>query len=176
MKKSFALFLLVTGLCAVHPVMAQKPGKLFSFGFGLEGAVPVGDLSSSFSGGGGVTGRFSLHAGPGFATFTTGAIALIPQNASTTNLKTGVQVPMKFGYKYVFFPHLFVMGELGYSSFRTYYEDQNNNVVTNTNGGFTYAPSVGFQWGMLELAARYESIQVSGGNISFMGFRAGLNF
>jgi hypothetical protein len=176
MKRITSFFLAAALLFAALPSMAQRESKLFSFGFGIEGGIPLSDMKTSYTGGGGVTGRFSLHAGPGFVTFTAGGIAFAAQNISNNSLKTGVQIPIKAGYKYRILPHLFIMGELGYSSFRNYYEDQNNNVVTSSTGGFTYAPSIGANFGVLELAARYETVQLSGGNISFIGLRMGFNF
>ncbi|HTQ26945.1 MAG TPA: hypothetical protein VMI35_02410, partial [Puia sp.] len=158
------------------PALSQKPAKFISVGFGVEGGIPVGDMNNTFEGGLGLTARFSIHAGPGFATLTAGGIPFVSQNVENNDLKTGVQIPVKAGYKYMILPHLFIMGELGYSDFKNFYEDQNNHVTVNSYGGFTYAPSVGVNLGVLEFAARYETVQLSGGKISYVGFRMGFNF
>jgi len=152
--------------------------KLISVGFGIEGGLPANSATKDvFGGGGGVTARAALHLGPGFVTLTTGGIVFIPKNLQETNaVKTAVQIPIKAGYKYVLVGHLFVMGEFGYSVFKSYYEDQNNNVYSTSTGGFTFAPSVGVQWGATEVALRYESVQLSGGNFTYMGLRLGFNF
>jgi len=158
--------------------MAQKPGKLISVGFGLEAGVPVNKTTSdAFNFNGGMTARVSVHAGPGFATFTTGGIVFIPKNLDAYSLKASVQIPIKAGYKYIFERHFFVMGELGYSVFKTYYDDgQNSNLQSTSEGGFTFAPSIGLQFRVTELALRYESIHLSGGNVNYMAFRVGFNF
>jgi len=178
MKKIFTMVFTVCFLCIVLPSMAQKPGKLISVGFGLEAGVPINKTTADvFNFNGGVTARFSLHAGPGFATFTTGGILFIPKNADVNSLKASVQIPIKAGYKYIFVRHFFVMGELGYSVFNSYYgSGQNSNLHSTSTGGFTFAPSLGLQFRVMELALRYESIQLSGGNLDYLGFRVGFNF
>jgi len=176
MKRFLICILSVALLSLAKPATAQSLNKRFSIGFGLEGGVPSGNSSNVYNYTGGMTLRFSLRAGHGFATVTAGGIAFVPQNLNGQNLKAGLQIPIKAGYKYIIIPHLFVMGELGYSTFRFYYEDQYNNLQMTNSGGFTYAPAVGFQWHALEISARYETIQLSAGNQSFMGFRLGFNF
>jgi hypothetical protein len=177
MKKIFTLLFTVCLLGCMLPAMAQKPGKIFSAGFGLEAGIPLGDARTAFNATGGVTARFALRAGPGYATFTTGAIVFAPKNLYyDENLKASVQIPFKAGYKYSIIPHLFVMGELGYSSFQTYYDDGNDDIAHTSTGGFTYAPAVGAEWGVFEVSLRYESVHVSGGNVSYVGARCGFNF
>ncbi len=179
MKKIFTLLFTGILLSCVLPAMAQKPGKMFSAGFGIEGGWPVGDLKNSYGGYGGVTARFALRAGPGFATFTTGGILFAPKDVYNDYVKIAVQVPFKAGYKYIFLRHLFVMGELGYSSYITYYNDGDSyedDIKHSSTGGFTFAPTVGAQWGVFEVGLRYESTHVDGGNASYVGVRAGFNF
>lgn len=180
MKKIFTLLFTVCLLSFVLPAMAQKPGKIFSAGFGIEAGIPTGDLHNTFNATVGATARFALRAGPGYATFTTGAIVFAPKNLYyDQDLKASVQIPFKAGYKYRIVPHLFVMGELGYSSFQTYYDayyDGDDHLEHYSTGGFTYAPSVGGEWGVFEVSLRYEHITISGGSVAYMGARAGFNF
>jgi hypothetical protein len=176
MKRLFIILFSGFLLCSSLPTMAQSLNKLISVGFGFEGGVPVGNTASVYNFAGGITGRFALRAGHGFATFTAGGIAFIPQQLSGQNQNNAVQIPVKVGYKYIILRHLFVMGEVGYSSFRYYYEGSDNNLLVNRTGGFTYAPTVGVQFRVLELSARYETIQLNSGNVSYVGFRMGFNF
>src|SRR5882724_2140815 len=142
MKKIFTMVFTAGLLCAFVPSMAQKSGKLVSVGFGIETGIPVGTASDAFNFNFGATARVSVHAGPGFATFTTGGIVLIAKNLEQSySLKAGVQIPFKAGYKYVIANHFFVMGELGYSIFKSYYDvGDDSHLASTSSGGFTYAP------------------------------------
>jgi hypothetical protein len=170
------LIMIVAFFVCSGSAMAQKPGKFFSIGFGFEAGKPLNSAASVYDFTGGLTVRISLHAGPGFATITGGGIVFVPWEISEQNLKAAVQIPIKGGYKYIFLRHFFVMGELGYSLFRYYTEGTNNNLVTTRTGGFTYAPSVGVQLGIIELGLRYETIQLNTGDLSYLGLRLGFNF
>jgi hypothetical protein len=155
---------------------AQSAGKKWSIGFGFTGGIPLGNTKTAFNVAGGLDLRFSYKAGPGFATLSVGANAFIPKSFVGVSTKAGLQIPVKVGYKYVIVPHFFVMGEAGFSSFRSYYNGGNNNLVSNSVTGFTYAPSIGTEFGAFEVAVRYEGIAVSGGTVSFVGLRLGFNF
>ena len=156
--------------------LAQRPGKKFSVGFGFEGGLPTGDAKTYYQATGGMTIRFSVLAGPGYASFTTGGIGFIPKDLTASNVRAVLQVPAKFGYKYVITGPLFVMGELGYSHVVSYYKDQNDNLASSTSGGFTYAPAIGVQSHSFEFSIRYESVSLNGGSLSFVGGRLGFNF
>jgi hypothetical protein len=175
--KLLALLILITAFIGCSsPALAQKPGKFLSIGFGFEAGKPLNTAGTVYNFTGGMTVRVSLHAGPGYATITGGGIIFVPWQLSSQNLKAAAQIPIKAGYKYIFLRHFFVMGELGYSLFRYYTEGNDNNLVTTRTGGFTYAPTVGVQLGILELGLRYETIQLNTGNLSYLGLRLGLNF
>ncbi len=178
MKKIYSIIISLCLVSCVLPAMAQRQGKFFSVGFGMEGGIPVSDIKNIYSGSFGMTLRFSLHAGPGYATLTSGGIIFFPKNLdnNSEDLKVGAQIPVKAGYKYTIVGPLFVMGELGYSSFRYYYDDGEGNVAHTSKGGFTFAPSLGVQFGVTEFALRYESIRISDGNISTVGLHLGFNF
>lgn len=164
-------------VCAL-PAMAQRPGKMFSAGFGIEGGAPLNDAKDAYSFTFGATARVAVHAGPGFATFTTGGIMFVAKNIDQSNLKATVQIPFKAGYKYIFLDHFFVMGELGYSALETYYDNGNGDATLahTSTGGFTYAPSAGVQFRAMELALRYETVHANSANLSYLALRLGFNF
>ena len=178
MKKIFTMVFVAGLLCATIPALAQKEGKLVSVGFGVETGIPVGNAADVFNFNIGFTARVSVLAGPGYATFTTGGLIMIPKNLAESNsIKAGAQIPFKAGYKYIIAQRFFVMGELGYSIFKSYYDvGDDSHIVSTSSGGFTYAPSIGVNFGVTELALRYESIGLSGGHVDYLGFRAGFNF
>lgn len=176
MKRLLTIMLVGAMLCAAAPAFAQREDKFFSAGFGLEGGLPLGNTSNYYNFETGVTARFALHVGPGFATFTAGGIILPAKSLPESDLKAAVQMPFKFGYKYPLVGPLFVMGEIGYSSFLLYYDNGTQDYQHTSTGGFTYSPAVGVNLGVTELSMRYESVILNGGNLSYLGFRAGFNF
>jgi hypothetical protein len=176
MKKTKLTAICAVLLLACFSLSAQVDTKKFSVGFGLEAGKPTGDVKDSYNFTGGITVRFSYKAGPGFATFTTGAVGYVPKKGLGHDTKAALQIPFKAGYKFIFAQHVFVMGELGYSVYRYYYDDVNNNLASASTGGFTFAPSVGVNFGVFEAGLKYESIAISGGTVSDIGIRLGFNF
>jgi hypothetical protein len=176
MKKSIPVLFCGVLLLACFSLSAQKETKKWSLGFGLEAGTPLGDTKDNYNFDAGLTIRFSYKAGPGFLTFTSGAVAFDPKKVTGVKEKAALQIPFKAGYKYIFVKHLFVMGELGYSSYKYFYGGSNGNLVSSTTGGFTYAPSVGVNFGAFEAAIKYEAIAISGGTVSDLGLRLGFNF
>lgn len=177
MKKIISiLFLAVVMSFAYGNSSAQKLSKTFSFGLGLEGGIPTGDLKDVYNGAGGLTLRGSYHVGPGFATLTTGGIAFIPKSFDGEDAKAGLLIPVRAGYKYIFKDHFFVMGEMGYGSFKMYYSGENDELASESDGGFLFAPSIGAQFGVMEISLRYESLKVFESNVSTIGLRLGFNF
>jgi hypothetical protein len=173
-KKILACIFLSGFLFCSFGGSAQSLRKKFSIGFGLEAGLPEGDVKYPYDLTAGFTVRFSYRLGHGFATFTTGVIGYV-STLKDVNLRAAVQVPFKAGYKYIIGRHLFVIGEVGYSDFRAYYDEVNGRHSTD-NGGFTYAPTVGVQFGALELGVRYETVLAGGLNIGDAGLRLGFNF
>lgn len=176
--KKFQLFLIFGTLsifCASNAV-AQNLSKDFSFGFGLEAGLPTGDVKEAYNFAGGLTLRLSYHAGPGFITLTSGGIAFIPESFEGEDVKAGLLIPVKAGYKYIIQDRFFLMGEVGYGSFKQYYSDENNELASVSNGGFAFAPSAGVQFNAFEIGLRYESVSMPEGSLSFLGLRLGFNF
>jgi len=169
-----ALFCLL--LSASITANAQKETKKFSAGFGFEAGLPSGTANTSYHFTAGIGVRFSYHAGPGFITLSSGVFAYVPKTDQGKSTKASLQIPVKAGYKYVFYKPFFVMAEVGYSSFRVYYEGVNNAIAYNAASGFTYAPAIGVNFNAFELGIKYEATSVTGGALSTVGLRLGFNF
>jgi hypothetical protein len=166
----FSVFVLATGM-----VQAQKLSKKFSFGFGFDGGATSGAISNIYSGAGGLTLRAAYRVGPGFVTLTSGGLAYIPKSINGATPSVGLQIPVKAGYKFIFLKHLYAMGELGFSSFKIY-NAVGGTVTSTSTSGFTYAPSIGAQFGAFDIGIRYESTSVTGGSFNLLGARIGFNF
>ena len=187
MKKLFTIIFAACLLFSSIKTFAQKETKKWSIGILSEGGLPLGDAKNIYQATSGLSLRFSYHVGPGFVTLSGGAVAYIPKNlfspsnlfdtSGTSNFKIGLQIPIKVGYKFIFDHHFFVMAEVGNSIFRVYYDDGNDHVAsTKLSGGFTFAAAAGVQFGSYELGIKYETISVTGGSISNIGLRTGVNF
>lgn len=177
MKKSISILTFVVALSfAYSDSSAQKLTKTFSFGVGLEGGITTGDAKDAYPTNGGLTLRGSYHIGPGFATLTTGGIAFIPDDLEDEDAKVGLLIPVRAGYKYIIKDRFFAMGEVGYGSFKQFYSDEHDELVSRSDGGFLFAPSVGVQFGVVEISLRYESVSVGDENLSLLGLRLGFNF
>lgn len=155
---------------------AQKTSKKFSFGFGLEGAMPLGDAGKVFSFAPGLTLRASYKVGPGFATLTGGGLGFLPKKIDADNLSLSVQIPVKAGYKFIYKEHFFAMGEVGFSNFKTYFKSGEDELGSVSQSGATFAPTIGYQAGAFELGLRYEYTGFKHGNISTAALRLGFNF
>lgn len=173
---SLLLFAIILSLLSPSLVTAQKLSRTFSFGLGLEGGITTGDAKESYNANGGLTLRLSYHVGPGFVTLTSGAIAFVPKDLNAgADAKAGILIPVRAGYKY-YFKKLFAMGEVGYGSFKEFYNDATGNLVSISDGGFLFAPSVGVQLGVTEISIRYESVKIFDANLSSVALRLGFNF
>lgn len=178
MKKIFIEALLIFAIVlSGMQLEAQKLSKKFSFGIGIEGGLVTGVFKDTYGANGGLTLRGSYHAGPGFVTLTSGAIGQIPKTLDGEDLKAALLIPVRAGYKYIFKDHFFAMGEIGYGSLRTFYTDENDDLQSETSGGFLYCPSVGVQFGTTEISLRYESVNVDKAvTLSNIALRLGFNF
>lgn len=171
MKKKM-IFILLASLCVVA-ANAQKETKKFSAGFGIEGGIPGGNLSTLYNTAIGLTVRCSWHAGPGFVTLTSGLLGYPPKKVTGVPSKAGLQIPVRAGYKYIVQHHLFFMGEAGYSDFKTYYGNK-GNLISSNSGALLVAPSIGFQANAFEIGFRYDIFTNSTGSVA--GVRLGFNF
>jgi hypothetical protein len=171
MKKSAIIFLMIS-FCALK-TMAQKDSKKFSVGFGIEAGIPTSPLSDVYNASIGLTVRFSYHVGPGFITLTTGGVGYDPKTIPGVKKKVALEIPVRFGYKYII-NKFFVMGELGYASFKTYY-GQNGELLSTTSGTGIGALSAGINLNAFELGLRYGVNFKSSGGGDF-GVRVGFNF
>ncbi|HLZ89709.1 MAG TPA: hypothetical protein VKQ52_20790 [Puia sp.] len=171
MKKKMICILLAS--LWVMAANAQKETKKFSMGFGLEAGVPSGNLGNLYTTAIGLTIRASWHAGPGFATLTSGLLGYVPKKIIGVPSKAGLQIPVRAGYKYIIQHHLFLMGEVGYSDFNTYY-GYKGSLVSTSSGALLVAPSIGFQANAFELGIRYDMFTNSTGSVAAV--RLGFNF
>lgn len=185
MKKSLQFSLLIASLFFVHQVHAQKSGKPFSFGLGLEGGAILSDdqFKESFSSELGLSIKFSVKAGPGFVTFSPGALLVVPKSISEEEVKLGSHFPLRLGYKYIFAGKIFVMAEAGYASYTLYtanpnVEEQDVDIIKEKAKGFTYAPSIGVNLGKFEAGIRYDVTRLKEfeRNVGLLGARIGVNF
>ena len=146
--------------------------KKFRVGLGLEGALPTGDLSNGYSVGGGLTARFELRPLHNLAlNATAGAMIFAPKQVNSGyDIKPLLNIPIKFGVKYIFVGHLYGMIEAGNTNSHLYYYDQNSRSVLQTRtNNFTWAPSIGVQLIGFDIGLRYESF----GSSNFTGLRLG---
>src|SRR5690606_20690636 len=183
MKKVTLLIAIALSTLYVSQAYAQRNGKPFSFGFGFEGGPLVGDANFKdvFSSEFGLSLRFSYKAGPGYVTFTPGALLVIPKSVSEDDIKIGSHIPLKLGYKYIFAEKFFVMGEAGYGAYTFYSSDafsESDEIVKEKDGGFSFAPSAGVNLGKFEAGIRYETTRLKDfdTSVSLLGFRLGFNF
>lgn len=183
MKKTVLLLTLMLSALYFSDLYAQKSGKSFSFGFGLEGGQFLGDANfkEAFSTEAGLSLRFSVKAGPGYVTLSPGARLVIPKSLSEDDIKVGSHIPVRLGYKYIFAEKFFVMAEAGYSRYTFYSADiehESDEIIKENGSGFSYAPSVGVNLGKFEAGIRYEaaSLKDFDAKASLLGLRLGFNF
>jgi hypothetical protein len=171
MTKKMTVFL-VAMIC-LSTAQAQKETKKFSVGFGIEAGVPTGAAADAYTFATGLTLRLSWKAGPGFVTLTSGLIGYAPKLVDGVKPKAGLQIPVRVGYKYIIQHHLFLMGEVGYSDFNTYYGSK-GAIVSSNYGSMLVSPSFGYQAGAFEIGLRYSGNLSNGGSVA--GLRIGFNF
>lgn len=212
MKKQIFALLFTALLFATASVKAQtepaKPkGKVngFSFGIGLDGAIPLGALKeapSSYKIGGGGNLRFTQGLAQGFdLTLTAGGMAFVPEdlNNKTIDSKVSVFIPIKLGGRVMLGDNFYLMAEAGVAITKVY--QAKTLTITGTTGTveegfvngstFVYAPSMGVRFGGFDLGLRYEGISdVYGGKVvvlqngtapssksgGFLGLRIGYDF
>jgi hypothetical protein len=158
--KKLTLLLLLSGSGLF--VLAQKAGKITSFGLGLQGGVSPNVATTQFVNFG-MTARYSIHAGPGYAYIGTGFMA--------SREGFDFQIPLRIGYKFIFSKKFFVSEEPGYYFFR----DPDSYEGLTTDHGLSIATSVGVQFGIFDLGLQYDVI-VNHNNFSTIGFILGWNF
>ena len=202
-----AIVLLAATNVKAQTETAKPKGKAngFSFGIGLEGALPMGALkddAASYKYGGGITLRFSQGIAQNFDLLLTGgAIGFIPDDLDnkTLDTKAAVYIPVKLGARIMLGSTFYVMGEAGITFSKVYQATSVTVVgssVSTTEGfvngkTFCYAPTLGVRFGGLDLGLRYEGLSdiyggkspaVAGGTVAteksggFLGLRIGYDF
>ncbi|MBL4678125.1 MAG: hypothetical protein JKY70_18250 [Mucilaginibacter sp.] len=154
---------------------AQLRAQGFKLGLGVEGALPLGDMSDLYKVGVGLTfrGAISLPAA-GDVTLTSGAIAFLPKDLTYlgNDSKAQLNIPIKAGYRQMVQGPLYLMGELGATIVRSYYGDANGDLQSVGATRFTYAPSAGVILGSFDASLRYEGYKGQ----SFVAVRLGFGF
>jgi hypothetical protein len=173
MKRIFTMALVVLAALLASKVYAQDVKK-FTLGIAAEGALPLGNLNTVYSVGGGATLRAAFGLDESSAlTLTTGALAFIPKDMNGVDLKAQINIPVKAGYKYFLSGNFYGIAEAGFSFIKTYVPNYGGSGTTSvSNTEFTYAPGVGVQLGTFDASLRYEGYSGAG----FLGLRAGFNF
>lgn len=121
----------------------------FKFGVGINGALPVGNLSniSSFVIGGEVQGEYGFNDDLS-GIFTTGYTHFMEKNSN--GLKQGM-IPLLAGARYHATDKFFVGGQLGYGFF-----------TNGGSGGFAYKPQIGYRAGSFQITGSYNGISNNG--------------
>ena len=143
-------------------VIAQKPGKLQSFGIGLEGGVSPSIATTQYANLG-ITASYSFLAGPGYAYLGTGYMV--------SRAGLNFQIPIRVGYKYIFSKRYFVSEEFGYYLYR----DPDSYAGQTVDRGLSLATSVGFQFSVFNVGLQYDAI-INRSDLSTIGFVLGWNF
>lgn len=187
MKKVLFVAAIAIAVLIANQAHAQKDDKQFSFGFGIEGGPIIGDkgFKEVFGSEVGLSIRFSYKVGPGYVTFTPGALLALPKSVSENDeeVSVGTHIPLKLGYKYII-GKFFVMAEGGYSFYTFYTVNQNSSgiddAIKERRGGFTYAPTIGANFGKFELGVRYQATMLKVDDVtvkpSTVALRIGFNF
>lgn len=148
-------------LFGIQTAFAQKPGKSQSFGIGVDMGVSPNVGTTQFACFG-ITARYSILAGPGYAYVGTGLMV--------SRAALDFQIPVRLGYKFIFAKQYFVSGELGYYIYKNPDDDS-----YGSSSGLSIAPSFGVQFGVFDLAIRYYGI-INNDNLSTLGISFGWNF
>ena len=178
---TFTMLVILLACCSLSTKAQRYNTKFFTGGFGLEGGLPWGSFVKGMKGSMGLDLRFAFKGGPGYITLSGGLTGF----GGTSNPKGGydsgyfsggIAPVLKIGYKYFIARHFFVMADGGFDK---YYLNQGNGEgrSRNINGlGFTFCPSLGAQFGVFEMAVRYEAFSVPHGGISNANLRLGIDF
>jgi hypothetical protein len=141
------------------------------FGIGLVAGIPTNDAYSFAIGGDlryqfDVSKQLSIPISVGFTSIQGEDVTI---GTTTINYRYNY-VPLKAGLKYFFSDTgsgMYGLAEAG-AAFGT-----DSNGSTN----FVYSPALGYSWSNgLDLAAKYEGISSSGGNLAYVGLRIAYGF
>lgn len=175
MKKISTLITLMLVLFVTMNVSAQDKEKSYKkvrIGLGLEGALPMGALKTSYNYGGGATVRVAVALNEKSAiTATSGAIAFIPEPIPGADLKASINIPVKAGYKYMLTSKVYALGEAGTTISKTYAVVA-GQTYSSSGSSFTYSAGIGAHALRLDTSLRYEAYSNGG----FLGLRLGFNF
>ena len=133
-----------------------------SFGIGLEGGVSPNVANDQYVNLG-LTARFSILAGPGYAYLGTGYMV--------SRAGLNFQIPLRAGYKFIFSKRFFITEQLGYYFFK----NPDSYAGQETEQGLSIASSAGVQFGIFDLGLQYDAV-INQSSLSTIGFVIGWNF
>ncbi len=163
MKK--ILLVAIVGMVSFS-AMSQGKGGETNINGGLELGLPMGNFGTNAGIGLGASlkavfgGTSGFTASAGYMTFAGKTVGSGIGSYTTTASNL---IPVKVGYR--------MASEGGF-----YFEPQVGMTFYTGGSGFTYAPSVGYTTGSLDLSARYEAISQTGATSSFVGVRLAYSF
>ncbi|PJJ79508.1 hypothetical protein [Mucilaginibacter auburnensis] len=154
------------------------PESKLKFGIGLDGILPVGNLTNTANFGLGLTPRLQYGVSENVAvTFTTGIYHFftkeiripsgLPGQYNTMENKLDL-IPVKAGVKSFVSSNVYFSGEIGVAL-----------QVDNGGGGsqFIASPGVGYAGDKWDLGVRYENLSKTGSNSAgFIGLRLAYGF
>jgi hypothetical protein len=172
-----AAFLILIGSLVFTNSNAQSlPKNTFRFGIGLDGLLPVGNLSNTANFGLGLTPRLQYGVADNVAlTFTAGLYHFFTKKlyinegfGAGSSIENDLDiVPVKIGLKAFVLPNIYIAGEAGLG-----FEVEDGGGPTK----LIVSPGIGYASKKWDLGVRYENF--SGGNYSYgvIGLRIAYGF
>lgn len=155
---------------------AQSTNNNFRFGIGIDGLVPVGNLTNTSNFGLGITpklqytftDKFALTFTSGFYDFFGKKISLDQALGVYGSVRTNLEIiPVKAGARYFVTPDLYLAGEAGVG-------------LEVENGGgpadLLLSPAIGYASKHWDVSLRYENLSANGGSVGFLGLRVAYGF
>lgn len=157
---------------------AQSNDSKFRFGIGVDGLIPVGNLTNTVNFGLGITPRlqysvnnkFALTFTSGFYHFFTKKIYLTEGLGAGSSIENDLDIiPVKAGVKYFVLPNIYLAGEAGAS-----FEVENGGGPVE----LILSPSFGYASKNWDIGLRYENFHGENYNYSFavIGLRVAYGF
>lgn len=169
MKKIVLLAALAIASFAAN---AQQESKKFTLALGPTLSLPLGDLKEVSSLGIGAEVEGSLAISESFQGFLQAGYASFSGKSYdfgfglSGKYPTTSVVPVLVGGRYVYNGLSFGAG-LGYASY---------SIAGNSEGGFTYSPQIGYDFGKIKGIVNYTSTSLDGGSASFLGLKVFYKF
>jgi len=182
MKNSSKLMMalaVITAIFFCNKAGAQNNDSKFRFGIGVDGLVPVGNLTNTENFGLGITPRLQYNVDKSFSlTFTSGIYHFfskdIPLTVPLNNGSSAViahyhldVIPVKAGLKYFVAPNLYIAGEAGAA-----FEVEDGGGPVN----LILSPAIGYSSKSWDVGLRYEHFHDSNSSAGVFGVRLAYGF